>query len=286
MVVLYWSWSGASAATAGLRGRAGSPAGWPVKLASPVEVVNRRSSRGGWGSAPARLPYPGVEVLEAGDHAFDAVTDPVVVRLEVLPRHLGARFPEGRPCHTADDRHLAEQVLGGGFQPPRERCTMLMESSTVTNCGPAGRRSASVRPRQGRMSACSPAMTCEPFSSVEILYGDASAERLFGQVGVGGRGSEIAAQRDEDPYLAVAHGTDALHRVVAVVARGRERELGAECVQERVVWLLVDAHRPVALHVAATRVPGTGPLPDGRCRRGAEGSSRRPGWWAPSDGAG
>ena len=39
---------------------------------------------------------------------------------------------------------------------PDEMCTMLIESSTVTPCGPAACTSISVRPRQGRISASRP----------------------------------------------------------------------------------------------------------------------------------
>ncbi|CKV41356.1 Uncharacterised protein [Mycobacterium tuberculosis] len=42
---------------------------------------------------------------------------------------------------------------------PIEMCTMLMESSTVTPCGPLACMSISVRPRHGRMIASRPWIT-------------------------------------------------------------------------------------------------------------------------------
>ncbi len=51
-----------------------------------------------------------------------------------------------------------------GTSRPREECTMLIESSTVTNCSPAARTSRSVRPRHGRISASRLWCRCERFS--------------------------------------------------------------------------------------------------------------------------
>jgi hypothetical protein len=46
--------------------------------------------------------------------------------------------------------------------------TTPVVSSTVTNCAPDACTSISVRPRQGRISACSPVIRWARFSFVEI----------------------------------------------------------------------------------------------------------------------
>ena len=54
-----------------------------------------------------------------------------------------------------------------GSSTPCDRCTRLIESSTVTNCSPLACRSRSLRPRQGKISACCPVTRCDRFSLVD-----------------------------------------------------------------------------------------------------------------------
>ncbi len=54
-----------------------------------------------------------------------------------------------------------------GASRPREACTSLIESSTVTNCSPVAWTSRSLRPSVGRISAVSPPTVCDRFSFVE-----------------------------------------------------------------------------------------------------------------------
>ncbi len=55
-----------------------------------------------------------------------------------------------------------------GVSRPREECTSLIESSTVTNCSPVAWTSRSLRPSVGRISAVSPQTVCDRLSLVEI----------------------------------------------------------------------------------------------------------------------
>jgi hypothetical protein len=55
-----------------------------------------------------------------------------------------------------------------GGNVPRDAWTTLIESSTVTNCWPAGCASISVRPSVGRMIAVSPVTAWERLSLVDI----------------------------------------------------------------------------------------------------------------------
>ena len=67
---------------------------------------------------------------------------------------------------------------------------------------------------------------------------------------IGGRRKKITTQTDEHLLLSRRHAVDRTDRIDTVLARRLELELLAECVQERVVHLLEDSHRAVALHVA------------------------------------
>lgn len=69
---------------------------------------------------------------------------------------------------------------------------------------------------------------------------------------------EVAAQGDEHFRLAVGHGVDRLDHVVAVLTRNLELEAPLQRVEERHWRTFVDAHGPVALHVA---VAATGHRP-------------------------
>ena len=67
------------------------------------------------------------------------------------PTHM-QRFGIPGKTMAGSDSRCSE---AGGLMPA-ERCTMLIESSTVTPCGPAAWMSISVRPRHGRISASRP----------------------------------------------------------------------------------------------------------------------------------
>ena len=103
---------------------------------------------------PERLRDPPVEVLEAVQDLRHDVADAVVVVDEGLPRRAEpgsvARAMPARIAHS--DRSSGD----AGCFIPCERCTMLIESSTVTPCSPLRWKSFSLRPRQGRMSALPP----------------------------------------------------------------------------------------------------------------------------------
>ncbi|MEZ5181753.1 MAG: hypothetical protein R2702_07765 [Acidimicrobiales bacterium] len=116
-------------------------------------------------------------------------------------------------------------------------------------------------------------------------------ERPGRDLGVGGGGQEVAAEGDEHVDLASVHRADRVHGVEARLARRREAELGGEGVEEGVRGLLVDAHRPVALHVgvaahraepaagsadAAAQQHGVGDLADGGHRLAVLGDAHRP----------
>ena len=55
-----------------------------------------------------------------------------------------------------------------GGNEPRDMWTTHVVSSTVTNCRPDFWKSRSVRPKQGRMRACSPVIRWPRLSLVEI----------------------------------------------------------------------------------------------------------------------
>ena len=149
-----------------------------------------------------------------------------------------------------------------GSSGPCEAWTADTESSTVTRCGRPPVRSFSLRPSAGRISASRPWTTWERLSLVET-WTVSSAPRIASSVtvGVGDRGDEVAAHREEDACLPVAQRLDRVHRVVAVGPRRVDPELLLQRVEEVVGHPLPDAHRAVTLDVgvAADRAqPGAG----------------------------
>ena len=149
-----------------------------------------------------------------------------------------------------------------GVSGPREACTLHIESSTVTNCGPLACSSISVRPSVGRISAVVAAHQVGPVQLRRDLHGQ--RRRPQGRrrhVGVGCGLDEVAAEPDEDAGLAVAQRPDGVDGVVAVFAGRVEPELGLQRVQELGRRSLPDAHGAIALHVgvpADREQPGPG----------------------------
>ena len=76
-----------------------------------------------------------VEVGEVREHLLDLVADAVVVGDHARP---------SRPCVSGSVAIAKPATIAGserrcseaGFRPPREACTIDIESSTVTDCGP------------------------------------------------------------------------------------------------------------------------------------------------------
>ena len=137
-----------------------------------------------------------------------------------------------------------------GSSGPREACTADIESSTVTRCARPPVRSFSLRPSAGqdqRLAAVHDVRAVELGGDVHGERG--VAHRVLGDLGVGGRGDEVAAHREEHPGLAVAQRPDGVDGVEAVLARRVEAELVAERVEEVVGHPLPDAHGAVALDV-------------------------------------
>ena len=169
---------------------------------------------------------------------------------------------------------------------------MPIESSTVTTCSPVTWVSRSVRPRQGRISASRPATACERLSLVETCT-VRSRPRIASSVRVvsGVAETKLPPTAKNALHLAVVHRAERVDRVEPVLAVRLEAELVAQPVEQRVVGLLPDPHRAVALHVgvAADRAqPGAaladvaaqehqvGDLLDGRHRALVLGQAHRP----------
>ena len=104
--------------------------------------------------------------------------DPIVLRLTEVDlaavwwsicgsNLLPLSVPKSRAQIRATIATSLSMSSAGGASRPREACTALIESSTVTRCSTPPRRSRSVRPRVGRMIARLPVTTCERFSFVD-----------------------------------------------------------------------------------------------------------------------
>ena len=97
----------------------------------------------------AGLADADVEVGEVREHLLDLVADAVVVGDHALPVDgVSGSVARARPATIAGSERSSSEA---GFRLPREACTIDIESSTVTDCGPPACSSTSVRPRQGRM---------------------------------------------------------------------------------------------------------------------------------------
>ena len=114
---------------------------------------------------------------------------------------------------------------------PADRCTMLIESSTVTLCAPVACTSISVA-EAGQHQRLAPV---DDVAAVE-LGGHVHGECALLQATPGGRrvgrgGGEVAAHGDEDFHLPGQHGLDGADGVEPMRTRRLEAELGAEAIQ-------------------------------------------------------
>ena len=251
-MVLYWSCERRVCSSSRPSGSSGYSTGAAVKLALPVAVGKRRSSRGACGRAkPPGRRDAGVEVLEAGDHAGDAVADRGVVLLELLPGRACCRRRGRARARRADDGRLGQQVRARGLQAAAggvHHAHGVLDGHELLAAAPGGPRS--VRPSVGRIRARAPVTACERLSLVDTCTVSAGAAHGgLGDVGVGGGGDEVAAHGEEDLGLAVAQGADGADDVVAVLARRGEAELLLQGVEEGGRGAFEDAHGAVALHV-------------------------------------
>src|SRR5260370_41782159 len=98
--------------------------------------------------------------------------------------------------------------LPGASRPP-EACTIDIESSTVTDCGPLCWKSISLRARQGRIRASLPCTRWPRLSLVVTATVRRSLlHRLLNHGFVGHRGDEVTSHADERLGPAVQHGPD------------------------------------------------------------------------------
>ena len=127
------------------------------------------------------------------------------------------------------------QMLGGGLQPPREACTIDIESSTVTDCGPVACMSISVRPRQGRMNDCLAEQQVRAIEFGGDMHGEIEvAHRLEGDLpGRTCATARLPPRQTSAFERAVADRLDGLDRVVAVRAWRLEAERALDAVQQR-----------------------------------------------------
>jgi hypothetical protein len=109
---------------------------------------------------PARVVDPGFIAVESGDDVLDVPADQGIVFFQARPVRPWCGGPERRgaavehpPGEPADDGNLGEQIPVGGSSRPREVCTALIESSTVTRWSPLAWVYRSVRPSVGRIRA-------------------------------------------------------------------------------------------------------------------------------------
>ena len=85
-------------------------------------------------------------------------------------------------------------------------------------------------------------------------------ECVRGAVGIGRCLEEVASHREEDLRAAVEHRVNRLDCIEAVRTRRVEPEDGLDSIEQRLLWAVVNPHRPVALNVAVpTHRTGAGP---------------------------
>src|ERR1700691_5271821 len=107
-----------------------------------------------------------VEVFESWDDPGNCVSDQVVIVRQTQPVGIRPRSQRG-VRQIGNDRYVAHQLRGSRRKKTFEGSIMPIESSTVRNCLPDSCRSASLRPRHGRINARSPVIRCERFNLVE-----------------------------------------------------------------------------------------------------------------------
>ena len=88
-------------------------------------------------------------------------------RAKLIPIDVGAVVRESLSPTAPQSAARSTDLVEAGSSEPRDICTTPIEFSVVTNCGPLACTSISVRPRHGRISACSPVIKCARFSFVE-----------------------------------------------------------------------------------------------------------------------
>ncbi len=193
--------------------------------------------------------------------------DPRVLRLSVVDldrrvdvdlgaRPVGGIRPEQQRAQARDDRHLAQEVLGGRREPTTRRVhgahRVLHRHPLLTAASPVT-IGAAERGKDDRATAC------DDVRAVQLgrhLHREVDvSQRSLGHACVRGRGHEVAAHAHEHAGPAVSHRADRLDRVVAVLPRCGELELAVERREEPLGRLLVDPHGAVALHVG---VPADG----------------------------
>ena len=251
MVVLNWSWLRMVIITSSPSARVVRGVGNTVKRARPAGRGEPALADGvGQGEALVTADAD-VEVLEARDDGGDVVADAVVVA--------GQRGPvDGRCARPAPPgpgrRRWPPRCAAGataGSSTPCDRCTRLIESSTVTNCSPAACRSRSLRPRQGRISACWPVTRCDRFSLVDTWAVRRQRVRAAAVRSVSGVAARKLPPRATNTLARPASMAPMAATVSRPGRRGRlEAEARLQSIQERAVDVLEDAHGAVALHVA------------------------------------
>ena len=120
-----------------------------------------------------------------------------------------------------------------GFRPPRDACTIDIESSTVTDCGPRGLHidfGASEARQDERL------LGQQQMRAVE-LGGDMdreieAAHRRESGLGVRHRDREIAAETDQRLRAPVPDRLDGFDRVMAFFARRLEAEDAVDAVEQ------------------------------------------------------
>jgi len=131
-----------------------------------------RCSTPSWWAAAAgesrpRIRMRSFEILEIREHGLDRVADPIVIGDQIEPRNSAVRQC-GRELCRQEWRVSDRSCSLAGRSLPLDACTIDIESSTVTDCGPAACMSCSVRPRHGKMNECLPTSKCERFNLVPI----------------------------------------------------------------------------------------------------------------------
>ncbi len=172
---------------------------------------------------------------------------------------------EGGQRERADDVDLGAELLGGRVERPLRRVHRghrVLDRHPLLSAPGAVLLAAAERGEDQRGAAVDDVRAVELGRDVDGELG--LAHRLLGDVGVGDRGDEVAAHREEHLGPAVLQGLDGVDGVEAVLARRLEAELVAQRVEERRLGPLPDAHGPVALHVgvAADRAEAGSGLAD------------------------